>query len=460
MTEAWKQWEGQVVNGELRLHQYLGSSDHSAVFLTEYGERDRQKAAIKLISADPASAPGQLSQWKLAAQLAHPHLIRLFSMGRCRLGDKDFLFAVTQYAPEDLSQVLPQRSLTPAEAQDLLDPALDALAYLHSQGFVHGHLKPANILAVDDQLKLSVDRLCRIVESAADLEKPGAHDPPEKASGAISPAGDVWSLGMILAEALTQRLPVWESTGQGDPVLPETLPAPFSDVVRNCLRRDPKTRWTVAEIKARLHQTVAPTPELPTVGTRPRSAKWRFLVPALAVAVVAVVLGGSRLLQPRREAEPSSAPAMEQPRPQIQAPETPATERATQKADDQPQPPAGSSNPPPSAVETKTGTDRPEGGVVHQVLPDVSPGARATITGKVKVKVRVEVDAAGNVAGAKLLSPGPSKYFARVALQAAQRWKFVPVNVAGQNLRREWVLRFEFGRTGTRVIPAQVAPSQ
>lgn len=457
MTEAWKQWEGQVVNGGFRLHQYLGGSEHSAVFLTEYGERERQKAAIKLTPADPASAPRQLSQWKLAAQLAHPHLIRLFCTGRCRLGDTDFLFAVTQYAPEDLSQVLPQRSLTPTEAQDLLDPALDALAYLHSQGFVHGHLKPANIQAVDDQLKLSVDRLCRIGESAADLEKPGVYDPPEKAGGAISPAGDVWSLGMILAEALTQRLPVSESTGQGELVLPETLPAPFSDVVRNCLRRDPKNRWTVAEIKARLHQTVAPTQELPIVGTRPRSAKWRFLVPALAVAIVAVVLGGSRLLQLRREAEPSSAPATQQPRPQVQAPETPAKEPVAKQGGDQPQPPAGSSNPPPSAVEAKTIADRPEGAVVHQVLPDVSPGARATITGKVKVKVRVEVDAAGNVAGAKLVSPGPSKYFARVALQAAQRWKFVPSKIAAQDAPREWVLRFEFGRSGTKVFPAQVA---
>ena len=41
MGEAWKQWEGQVVNGEFHLRQHLGGCEHSAVFLTEYGEGDQ-----------------------------------------------------------------------------------------------------------------------------------------------------------------------------------------------------------------------------------------------------------------------------------------------------------------------------------------------------------------------------------------------------------------------------------
>lgn len=90
-------------------------------------------------------------------------------------------------------------------------------------------------------------------------------------------------------------------------------------------------------------------------------------------------------------------------------------------------------------------------------MPDVSASARATITGKVKVKVRVQVDAAGNVTAADFDSPGPSKYFARVALQAAKRWKFTPADASGQAASREWVLRFEFGRSGTKVFPARVA---
>ena len=51
MTRDWKQWEGQIVNGTFPLRQYLGGSEHSAVFLTERRGRDPQRAAIKLIPA-------------------------------------------------------------------------------------------------------------------------------------------------------------------------------------------------------------------------------------------------------------------------------------------------------------------------------------------------------------------------------------------------------------------------
>src|SRR5208337_1770672 len=189
MPEAWKSWEGQVLSGAFHLRQYLGASEHSAVFLTEHWKRRHQKAAIKLIPADPRYAQLQFSRWRLAAKLYHPHLIRLFQMGRCQLSNTEVLYLVMEYADEDLSQVLPYRPLTPAEARDMLKPTLDALAYVHSKGFVHGQMKPANIMAVDDQLKLSSDRLCRMGESGGGLGPPGVYDPPEAASGTISPAG-------------------------------------------------------------------------------------------------------------------------------------------------------------------------------------------------------------------------------------------------------------------------------
>src|SRR5205807_4278877 len=141
--------------------------------------------------------------------------LRLFYTGRCRMGSTEVLFAVMEYAEEDLSQILAERPLTPAETLDMLQPALEALAYLHRQGFVHGHIKPANIMAVEDQLKISSDGLCRIDEWRGDLWKPDVYDAPEIAGGEISPAADIWSLGMTLVEALTQRVPVWEGPEQG-----------------------------------------------------------------------------------------------------------------------------------------------------------------------------------------------------------------------------------------------------
>src|SRR2546422_7576287 len=137
-----------------------------------------------------------------------------------------------EYAGEDLSQMLPHRPLTPAEARDMLAPALDALAYVHGKGFVHGHMKPANIMAIDDQLKLSSDGLCRMGESSGGRRKPRVYDPPEAARGTISPAGGVLSLCMTLVEALTQRLAGLGGEGQGGTALPETGAAPFPGFAR------------------------------------------------------------------------------------------------------------------------------------------------------------------------------------------------------------------------------------
>jgi len=319
MPEAWKSREGQVLNGEFPLRQYLGASEHSAVFLTEHWERKLQKAAIKLIPADPRYAQLQFSRWRLAAKLSHPHLIRLFQMGRCQLSNTELLYLVMEYADEDLSQVLPNRPLTPAEARDMLKPTLDALAYVHSKGFVHGQMKPANIMAVDDQLKLSSDRLCRMGESGGGLGTPGVYDPPEAASGTISPAGDVWSLGMTLVEALTQHPPVWKRAEGGEPPLPETLPPPFFDIARNCLRRDPQRRWTVAKIVARLQPT-SPVPPLRVpkqqMSARPQKAfaKWPDIVSTVAVVLaLAAMLAGTRLLTRHPETQRAPSIASEQP---------------------------------------------------------------------------------------------------------------------------------------------------
>jgi TonB family protein len=83
-------------------------------------------------------------------------------------------------------------------------------------------------------------------------------------------------------------------------------------------------------------------------------------------------------------------------------------------------------------------------------MPQVSPSARRTIQGTIKVRVRVDVDAAGNVVKAKLESAGPSKYFSRVAMEAAREWKFDPAG-RGESDTREWKLQFAFSRAKTGV---------
>ena len=184
MSRDWKQWEGQIVNGTFLLRQYLGGSDHSAVFLTERRGREPQRAAIKLIPADPATAGVQLSRWEATAKLSHPHLLRLFESGSCQLDNVVLLYVVMEYAEDNLAQILPHRALTPAEVRDLLEPALDALAFIHGKSLVHSRLKPSNVLAAQDQLKLSSDSLVRTGETGRRSSLlPSAYDAPEIANG-------------------------------------------------------------------------------------------------------------------------------------------------------------------------------------------------------------------------------------------------------------------------------------
>src|ERR1700686_1441784 len=215
MSDKWKQWENQLLDQKFPLLRYLGGSEDCAVFLTERHEGERLvKAAIKIIPPAPENAELQLSRWQQAAELSHPHLIPIHETGRFELDGVVFVYVVMECAEENLAQVLPGRALTPAEAREMLDSVLDVLAYLHRKGFVHGHIKPANIMASGDELKVSSDGLRRAGESPDGFGHQDAYDEPEYASGILPmyqsmlPAGDVWSVGMTLVETLTQSLPV------------------------------------------------------------------------------------------------------------------------------------------------------------------------------------------------------------------------------------------------------------
>jgi TonB family protein len=448
-TEAWKTWEGRTVDGKFPLRRWLGGSDHSAVFLTDLG--GSQKAVIKLIAAS-LNSDRQLSRWAVAAKLSHPHLIRLFEMGRCRFDGTPLLYLVMEYAEEDLSQIIPQRPLTPAEVGDMLPPVLDTLSYLHSKGLVHSRIRPSNILAVGDQLKLSTDNVS--ARGEAD-EKPTSltiYDAPEVASGEIFPAIDVWSFGVTLVAVLTQNPPAIrakEQTEQKDPVVPEIIPEPFRSIARESLHRQVKQRCTIADIKAwRPPQQPLPLPPpvaAPESPAKSNRFRWRIAVPvALALVAVAIIVG-QKLLAPH-DVTPAAQPAT-QPEP---TPSEPSKPTAVAPAD-VPHPVAPVTQP----VNSQKNSSVSEGGVLHQVIPDVPRNASNTITGRIKVKVRVDVDTSGRVTNATLTTPGPSKYFANLALKASQQWEFNAPQSNGQPTPSTWTLLFEFSRASTKIFPSR-----
>jgi TonB family protein len=500
MSDTWKRLEGEIVNGKFPLRQYLGGSEQSAVFLTERLKGEiLVKAAIKLTLAGIENGELQFSRWQEAAKLSHPHLISLYELGRFELDGISLVYVVMECADENLAQILSSRALTPAETRAMLESVLDILGYLHREGFAHGHIRPANIMASGDQLKVSSEGLRRVGESPVGSVYQTAYDPPEyslgvaPASQAISPAGDVWSLGMTLVETLTRSLPVVPTAEHLDPQIPRSLQQPFLEIARHCLLRRPEGRWTVAQIVARLEdnspvpptharslQTYPPAsaPLRISPESRPSARLYGYAAPiAIGFALLlAVILAGPRLFRHRTAAlqvpisegeQPPAPAAPSEVAPSLQ--EHPTGTHNTSVAEEER--PSKAPTPMPALVHPQTiheeetntvarlsaGTPA-HGGVAHQVMPEVLQSAADTIRGTVRVRVKVDVDRSGNVEEAELESSGPSKYFARAALAAAQLWKFKPPMVGGKGVLSTWSLQFEFTRYEIMVVPLQKMP--
>jgi TonB family protein len=477
-TEAWPTWQGEIINGVYPLRRFLSGSDHSAVFLTECKAQSVADAAIKIIPAERVRAEEQLAHWRTAAGLSHPHLIRLLDAGRCHLGGQQFLFVVMEYAEQTLSQVLSHRALTPDEVREMLLPALDALAFLHRKNLVQGDLKPPNFLVVNDQLKLASDTVRPAGEPRASAAKSSFYDPPEAINGRLSPAGDIWGLGATLVEALTQCLPAWPDERSETPWLPTTLPPAFVATVRRCLSQYPANRPTATDLEAPLKRT-PPAPAASVPQPVVREAPAQAVLPrksrkprSLALAIVAVVVlsvalwGGLRLFHghpnsqqsPARTFQTVSQQAAGTPAAAAQNAETPVAappEVSAPSASAKPSKPKPALAQPGSPRSGQGAQPLADASVVHEEIPTVSRSARGTIHGHIKVAVLVIVDRSGNVIDALVENHGPSSYFARLARDAARKWRFTP---ADQQESRQWLLRFEFTRGGT-IGHATTAPS-
>ncbi|HXT26508.1 MAG TPA: TonB family protein [Candidatus Eisenbacteria bacterium] len=259
MPETAQHLLGQLVDGRFPLRRLLGVSPNSAVFLTDLpNERPSEpapEAAIKLIPEDPETSLQQLARWKVAAALSHPGLIRILHFGRCAMDGSPCLFVVTERAGENLGELLPQRALTLEETSGMMAPVLATLDFLHEKGLVHGGVKPSNILAIRDTIKLSADRILPAGEPSISWPLAAPYAPPESL---LFPASDVWSLGISLYETLTQYLPNHDSGGHY--VLPQ-LPSPFAELIRGALVQDPTERISLDDIRAALDPSFVPRPK-------------------------------------------------------------------------------------------------------------------------------------------------------------------------------------------------------
>jgi len=473
MAESWKQWEGTTVDGKFRLERFLGGSEHSVVFLTEL--EDGRKAAIKFVPAIPVALDFQRTGWEQASRLSHPNLIRLFGTGQCRLGNLELVYAVMEYAEDNVAQILPSRALSAKETAEMLEPVLAALRYLHEKGLVHGSLKPTNVLAVRDQLKLSSDQVRSFGKAGLSQDISVFIAPEVAREGARAPS-DSWSLGAMLIEVLTQKPP--DRSSNGTVTVPSTLPDPFREIATSCLKEAPQDRPTLAQIaqavqggkpEAKASAASATASAATASGARAKAAPGTGASSAASGRTYAepvaeedsgrkvlvwgvgllVLLGaiyfGSRLFKgsprdvssPSTTADSSSVASQPAPAPTQPAPSSPAAANLT----------AVSPTPPPASTEALVASPTPK--VLERVEPNVSASARNTITGKIRVRVNLAVDESGKVSDARFITPGPSRYFSSRAMEAARKWTFVPPQVNGQPAPSKWVVSFTFTRKGS-----------
>jgi TonB family protein len=269
-------------------------------------------------------------------------------------------------------------------------------------------------------------------------------------------------------------------------VLPSDFPATFADVVRRCLSPDPKARPSVAALMSWARDPGTPLPA-PAARTPPErsaipapvmtaerrpgmrstaSAPPPFSIPepteerrsyvmvtvglvAVAVAIWAAVhvfSHDSRATIAADTAAQSAPPAaVADSAPQSVRQGEEGSGRELQATPNSP-PPSERARTPRSASNSKAGGVQSSVSVLHEEIPRVPKSARDTIHGHIQVTVRVTVDREGTVVSETLDNAGPSHYFARLATQAARKWKFAPAEDPGS---RELLLRFEFSREGT-----------
>ncbi len=548
MSELWKKWEGQVVDHKYQLLHYAGSTDHSVVFLCEFHEGELRQAAIKFVSADVTDQAKQIAAWKQASELTHPNLLEIYGAGVCKIDDTELLYVVLEYAEENLAQVLPNRALMAEESSEMLKTVTSVLVYLHERNLTHGHIKPSNVLAIGELLKISSDTIYPANEMREMRRERSAYDAPELPGAPCTAAADVWSLGVTLVQAFTQQPAVLPFDTEADPIIPAPVRGPFLDIAANTLKRDPALRWSSAQIAEHLNPTATAMAarSMAAAAVNARSSAGGPPVAAVAVPMAApsgapptsplevplskepaVPLSKQPLARPVRPVA-SQPPVWEEKdvkerqavvlpsyviplfaallvvialimlpfalrrrtAPQANVTKSPETEKARSRAET---PPAPSGSNAGAAVIIKPSTTKPtpdisaanpeqtipitpestpavlrdqdraatsspknanaspdKGEALDQVMPKPSAKALGTIQGTVKVGVKVHVNPAGAVTQATLENPGPSRYFADLALKAAQQWVFTPPELSGRSVASDWLVQFQFTQAGVK----------
>ncbi len=263
--------------GPYQVLERLGAGGMGQVFLAEDTRLGRRVALKEVVAEMPGTARAQvLREARAAARLRHPGIATVHDV----FDAPDGLFLVMEYVDgRSLSDLVAAGPLPADDALRLTAQIADAVAYAHDHGVVHCDIKPANVqLDVSGQPKILDFGLAHLQrDDAADDRRAGplfgtpAYLAPERlVKGTAAPSCDVYSLGVLLFELLTGRLPFHhEDAAQlffdvltSPPPTPSSVaplvPGVVDRVVTRALAKNPAARFQSArELAAALRQALA-----------------------------------------------------------------------------------------------------------------------------------------------------------------------------------------------------------